>query len=235
MKDQTSNSTIRLGVSRHLQDFNGYCGPACAMMLVDFTGSAKSPPVFAQNELFREVRQHASAAQDRRPMKSPAESLLALINDHTAGTTKWEKVYHSEPIHVAKKIIRSITEKAKPCLLLVSKGMHWVVAFGVQRKADGTPAGILMRDPAWAGMPRFFGISIFPDTPAIDHTPTTTCKCLELSPENPPGTVHERYIAIEELLSTRGLQGSRDWEGLGAIALIAKDNLIQKKHAAEQS
>ena len=233
MTPSASNRTIRLSVARHLQDFNGYCGPACAMMVVDFTGSSKSPPVFAQNELFREVRSHARAANARRPMKSPAESLLTLVNDHTAGDATWEKVYDPDPTPVARKIIRAITDKMQPSLLLISKGMHWVVAFGLQRKDDGTPAGVLMRDPAWAGMPRFYGLSIFPDKPTVEHTPTETCKCLESCPENPPGTVHERYIAMDELISTRGLQGSRDWEGSGAIALIPKSTLTKTIHAGE--
>ncbi len=218
-----STQTHRLKVSRHLQDFNGYCGPACAMMVVDFAGSAKSPPVYAQNELFREVRQYAKSTQDRRPMKSPAESLLSLVNDHAAGDTIWEKIYDPEPQQVAKTIVHSITEKLKPCLLLVSKGMHWVVAFGLQKKDDGSPAGVLMRDPAWAGMPKFYGLSVFPDKPTVEHTSTETCKCLEACTEGSVGTVHERYFAMEELVSQRGLQGSIDWEGSGAIALIPDD------------
>lgn len=228
---ETNNHTLRLPVPRHLQDFNGYCGPACAMMVVDFAGSSKSPPVFAQNELFREVRAHARSHKDRRPIKSPAESLLSLVNDHTPGNARWEKVFGPEPQPIARRIIRSITEKLQPCLMLVSKGMHWVVAFGLQKKDDGTPAGILMRDPAWAGMPKFYGLSIFPDEPTVEHSADVTCKCLESCPENPPGTVHERYFAMDEILSHRGLQGSPDWEGDGAIALVPAENSNPMEHA----
>ncbi len=216
--NHSTSATLRLPVSRHLQDFNGYCGPACALMVVEFTGSAKSPPVFAQNEFFKEVRSHAKANKDRRPVKSPAESLLNMLNDHTAGDMEWVKTFNSETTPVAQEIIRALDQKQQPCLMLVSKGMHWVVAFGLQRKDDGTPAGLLMRDPAWAGMPKFYGLSIFPDEPAIKHS-QSPCPCLDHT-DNPPGAVHERYITMHELISGRGLQGSPDWEGDGAIALV---------------
>lgn len=214
----TSNPTVRIPVSRHLQDFNGYCGPACALMCVEFAGSAKSPPVYAQNEFFREIRNHAKSTKDKRPFKSPAESLLSMLNDHTDGNMAWVKIYSPDTERVAQQIVHAIDETQQPCLMLVCDGMHWVVAFGLQKKDDGTPAGLLMRDPAWTGMPKFYGLSIFPDKPAIEHT-ESPCPCLDCT-ENPPGTVHERYITMHELISGRGLQGSLDWEGTGAIALV---------------
>ena len=88
---KSNQEAVRIDVPRHLQDFNGYCGPACALMVIDFAGSKKSPPVFAQNEFFREVRDHAKQASDRRPIKSPAESLLHLLNEHAGGGHLWEK------------------------------------------------------------------------------------------------------------------------------------------------
>ena len=69
-------------------------------------------------------------------------------------------------------------------------------------------------------MPRFFGLSIFPKEPAVEHT-HSPCQCLEA--DKPPGTVHERYITMDELRSPRGLQGSPDWEGRGAIALVPEN------------
>ena len=106
--------------------------------------------------------------------------------------------------------------------MMVNRGMHWVVAFGMLKKPDGTPSGLLMRDPAWAGMPKFYGLSIFPDEPAIEHC-QSPCTCLEAINPNKnkrTGKVHERFFTIKELLSRRGLQGSLDWEGKGAIALV---------------
>jgi len=220
----STDKTIRLGVSRHLQDFNGYCGPACALMVVEFTGSAKSPPVFAQNEFFREIRTNAKANKDRRPVKSPAESLLTMLNDHTAGEMQWTKIFNPDSFPVAKEIFLAVEEKQQPCLMLVSKGMHWVVAFGVQRMDDGRPAGYILRDPAWAGMPKFYGLSVFPETPAIEHT-LSPCPCLSHT-DNPPGSVHERYITVGEMLSHRGLQGSPDWEGKGAIAIVPDNSVV---------
>lgn len=213
---------IRLDIPRHLQDFNGYCGPACALMVIDFAGSKKSPPVFAQNEFFREVRGHAKEAADRRPIKSPAESLLHLLNDHAGGETRWEKIYQNESLPVAEAILQAVAEQAQPCLIMVNRGLHWVVAFGMLKKEDGSPSGLLMRDPAWAGMPKFYGLSIFPDQPAIEHC-QSPCSCLDSinAKENKrTGKVHERFFTINELLSHRGLQGSLDWEGKGAIALV---------------
>ncbi|MGJ8726228.1 MAG: hypothetical protein ACSHYB_16850 [Roseibacillus sp.] len=213
---------IRIDVPRHLQDFNGYCGPACALMVVDFAGSKKSPPVFAQNDFFREIRSHAKQASDKRPIKSPAESLLSLINNHADGATQWEKVYQTESAPVAEAILEAIAGQGQPCMIMINRGMHWVVAFGFLKKEDGSPSGLLMRDPAWAGMPRFYGLSIFPDEPTITHC-NSPCSCLEAtdSKENKrTGKVNERFFTMEELLSHRGLQGSLDWEGKGAIALI---------------
>lgn len=213
---------IRLDVPRHLQDFNGYCGPACALMVIDYAGSRKSPPVFAQNEYFREVRRHAKENSDRRPIKSPAESLLHLINDHAAGETRWEKIYQPDPQPVAEAILQAVEGRGNPCMMMINRGMHWVVAFGILKKPDGTPSGLLMRDPAWAGMPRFYGLSIFPEKPAIEHG-TAPCSCLDhtdAGKNERTGKVHERFFTIEELLSHRGLQGSPDWEGEGAIALV---------------
>lgn len=212
--------TIRIAVPRHLQDCNGYCGPACALMVVDFTGSAKSPPVFAQNDFFKEIRDYAKKSADKRPVKSPAESLLSLLNDHTSGTTKWEKVYDEKSHVVAEKILQAVEDEKLPCLMLVSNGMHWVVSFGMQKKDDGTPAGLLMRDPAWSGMPKFYGLSIFPEKPIMIHT-ASPCACIQCDEKNQQaGHVNERYFTMEELLSHRGLQGTPDWEGNGAIALV---------------
>ncbi len=225
--DNKHHETLRLEVPRHLQDFNGYCGPACALMVVDAVGSAKSPPVMAQNDFFREIRGYAKEMKDRRAVKSPAESLLKLVNDHTAGEMKWKKVFLPESAPVASLIFQAIEKVSQPCMMLVSKGMHWVVAFGRMRKNDGSVGGLLLRDPAWAGMPRFFGLSIFPEKPAIEHS-DSPCKCVEH--DNPPGTVHERYVTMEELLSPRGLQGSPDWEGRGAIALIPEELKVESHH-----
>lgn len=65
----SASSPIRLGVPRHLQDCNGYCGPACVMMV--HTGSGVQAE--AQHEMFRRIREHARQANDRRPVKSPVE------------------------------------------------------------------------------------------------------------------------------------------------------------------
>lgn len=206
-----SHASIRLGVPRHLQDCNGYCGPACVMMV----HSTEATSMEAQHLMFQRVRAHAKQAHDRRPVKSPAESLLALLNGSGGG---WEKIFDAEPEPVAARIVQAVEEPGKPCLLLVSKGMHWVVAFGRTRRDDGTVAGVLLRDPAWAGMPSFFGLTTLPDKPTFKHTAGLSCHCLDS--DNPPGSVHERYFALEELLSPRGLQGSSDWDGKGAIALV---------------
>lgn len=211
---------LRLPVFRHLQDYNGYCGPACALMIAEAEGRATEPAHFAQNEIFRSIRDHARDQGDRRPVKSPAESLLALLN-RAESAPRWAKHFDAEPLPVARRVLAAVEKLRKPCVLLVSKGMHWVVAFGRMRKDDGSPAGLLLRDPAWAGMPRFFGLSVFPDKPAMLHSrgdEHRACACLSQDPQ--PGTVHERYIAMDELLSERGLQGSPDWEGRGALALV---------------
>ncbi|MEM9081097.1 MAG: hypothetical protein AAGC74_10445 [Verrucomicrobiota bacterium] len=212
---------LRLDVPRHLQDYNGYCGPACALMVIDSSGSQKSPPVYAQNEIFKEIRGYAKAMNDRRSVKSPAESLLSLLNSHAKSNRPWKKVFQPDSKPVADQIFHALEALAQPCLLLVSRGMHWVVAFGRLRKNDGSLGGILLRDPAWAGMPHFYGLSIFPKKPAIKHT-ASPCSCLEQ--KTPPGTVHERYLTVDELISPRGLQGSPDWEGRGAIALIPDES-----------
>lgn len=169
----------------------------------------------AQHEMFRRVREHARQANDRRPVKSPAESLLALLN---AGGGTWEKLFHTEPEPVTARVLDAVEAQGQPCLLMVSRGMHWVVAFGRTRREDGSAAGVLLRDPAWAGMPRFFGLTTLPEKPTFQHTAQDPCTCLNA--DNPPGSVHERYMALEELLSPRGLQGSPDWEGHGALALV---------------
>ncbi len=207
----TSSPHVRLGIPRHLQDCNGYCGPACVMMVHSVGGSVVEP----QHQMFRRVRDHARQANDRRPVKSPAESLLTLLN--TRGGI-WEKLFRTEPEPVAARIVQAVEQDGQPCLLLISKGMHWVVAFGRTLRDDGSVAGVLMRDPAWAGMPKFFGLTTMPEQPTFRHTAAEPCPCL--ASNNPPGSVHERYMALEELLSPRGLQGSPDWEGKGALALV---------------
>jgi hypothetical protein len=208
---------LTLDVPRHLQDYNGYCGPACALMVGESLGRTSSASDFAQNEIFRRIRLHARESQDRRPIKSPAESLLALMNEGGTDAVRWEKAFDPDPQPIALRILSAVVSLRRPCLLLVSKGLHWVVAFGRTTKDDGTPAGLLLRDPAWAGMPKFYGLSIFPDKPAVSHT-ASPCGCL--TSDNQPGTVHQRYLAMDEVLSTRGLQGSPDWEGQGALALV---------------
>ncbi len=216
--DTTDNSRLHLSVPRHLQDYNGYCGPACALMVSESLGHTKAEVDFAQNEIFRRIRKFAQESQDRRPVKSPAESLLALMNaGGTEATVRWEKAFDPEPLPIAQRIQRAIVSLRQPCLMLISKGMHWVVAFGRMTKDDGTPAGLLLRDPAWAGMPKFYGLSIFPNKPSVIHT-ASPCACL--TSDNQPGTVHERYLAMDEVLSPRGLQGAPDWEGVGALALL---------------
>ena len=207
----TSSSPVRLGIPRHLQDCNGYCGPACVMMVHSGSGNAVEP----QHQMFRRVRDHARQANDRRPVKSPAESLLELLN--TSGGA-WEKLFRAEPEPVAARIVQAIEKEERPCLLLISKGMHWVVAFGRTLREEGNVAGVLLRDPAWAGMPKFFGLTTMPEQPTFRHTAADPCPCL--ASNNSPGSVHERYMALEELLSPRGLQGSPDWEGKGALALV---------------
>ncbi len=207
----TPSSPVRLGIPRHLQDCNGYCGPACVMMVHSGSNNA----VESQHQMFRRVRDHARQSNDRRPVKSPAESLLALLN---TGDGAWEKLFRTEPGPVATRIVQAVEQEGRPCLLLISKGMHWVVAFGRTLRDDGSVAGVLLRDPAWAGMPKFFGLTTMPDQPTFRHTAADPCPCL--ASNNPPGSVHERYMALEELLSPRGLQGSPDWEGKGALALV---------------
>lgn len=210
-----STSRIALQVPRHLQDFNGYCGPACAMMVVGGEAVSLSPELHAQHLLFREIRQHAKSGNDRRAIKSPAESLLAVLEKHSR--TRWRKAFDPSPGPIARLILDAIETLGQPAVLLVSKGMHWVVAFGRTCKDDGSVAGFLLRDPAWAGMPAFFGLSIFPQKGTFIHGPDP-CECLYS--DHPPACVHERYMAYDEILSTRGLHGSPDWEGSGAIALI---------------
>jgi hypothetical protein len=92
------------------------------------------------------------------------------------------------------------------------------------RKTQGEAAGMLVRDPAWSGMPRFYGLSVFPDKPLLDHGPQP-CNCLKHADNHSDectGQVHERYFSMEELLSHRGLQGAPDWKENGAIALIPR-------------
>ena len=217
-------SIVRIEIPRHLQDCNGYCGPACALMIVDFAGSAKHPPVFAQHSFFREIREQAKRSADKRPIKSPAECLEQLVNDHAAGEVKWQKVYDANPQVVAEKIWHAVEQQKIPCMMMVSSGMHWVVPFGVMRKIQGEAAGMLVRDPAWSGMPRFYGLSVFPDKPLLDHGPQP-CNCLKHADNHSDectGQVHERYFSMEELLSHRGLQGAPDWKENGAIALIPR-------------
>lgn len=217
-------SIVRIEIPRHLQDCNGYCGPACALMIVDFAGSAKHPPVFAQHSFFREIREQAKRSADKRPIKSPAECLEQLVNDHAAGEVKWQKVYDANPQVVAEKIWHAVEQQKIPCMMMVSSGMHWVVPFGVMRKSQGEAAGMLVRDPAWSGMPRFYGLSVFPDKPLLDHGPQP-CNCLkhaDTHSDECTGQVHERYFSMEELLSHRGLQGAPDWKENGAIALIPR-------------
>lgn len=220
----SQSSVVRIEIPRHLQDCNGYCGPACALMIVDFAGSAKHPPVFAQHSFFREIREQAKRSADKRPIKSPAECLEQLVNDHAAGEVKWQKVYDANPQVVAEKIWHAVEQQKIPCMMMVSSGMHWVVPFGVMRKTQGEAAGMLVRDPAWSGMPRFYGLSVFPDKPLLDHGPQP-CNCLKHADNQSDectGQVHERYFSMEELLSHRGLQGAPDWKENGAIALIPR-------------
>lgn len=220
----SQSSVVRIEIPRHLQDCNGYCGPACALMIVDFAGSAKHPPVFAQHSFFREIREQAKRSADKRPIKSPAECLEQLVNDHAAGEVKWQKVYDANPQVVAEKIWHAVEQQKIPCMMMVSSGMHWVVPFGVMRKTQGEAAGMLVRDPAWSGMPRFYGLSVFPDKPLLDHGPQP-CNCLKHADNHSDectGQVHERYFSMEELLSHRGLQGAPDWKENGAIALIPR-------------
>lgn len=169
----------------------------------------------AQSELFRSIRTHAKEAGDRRPIKSPAESLLNLLKDKSGRS--WKKVFEPTAAPVADLLLHTLENLGQPALILISKGMHWVVASGRTLGQDGSVAGILLGDPAWAGMPPFFGISVYPEKTTFTHT-STPCLCLQS--DQRPGTVHERYIALAELLSPRGLQGSPDWEGKGAIALV---------------
>lgn len=213
---------IRLDVPRHLQDYNGYCGPACAMMVV--AGESESLPVAlqAQQNLFREIRQHAKVNNDKRPIKSPAESLIAVLHAHSR--LPWRKCFDTDPMAIARRILESIERAGQPAIILVSKGMHWVVAFGRTLKEDGSVAGVLLRDPAWAGMPKFFGLTVYPEKGTFEHG-AAPCKCLHS--DQAPASVHERYIAMEELLSPRGLHGSPDWEGHGAIAIVPESEITE--------
>lgn len=206
---------IQLGTPRHLQDYNGYCGPACAMMVVAGEQATLPPQLRAQQNLFREIRQHAKTHNDKRPIKSPAESLIAVLDAHSH--SRWQKWFDSSPGPIARRILDSIERFSQPAILLISEGMHWVVAFGRTLKDDGSVAGVLLRDPAWAGMPKFFGLSVYPAKGTFDHG-QAPCACLQS--DNPPASIHERYMALDELLSTRGLHGSPDWEGNGALAIL---------------
>lgn len=210
-----SNTRIRLEVPRHLQDFNGYCGPACAMMVVAGEQASLPPGLQAQQNLFREIRQHAKASNDKRPIKSPAESLIAVLEMHSH--SRWQKLFNPAPGPIARLVIDCIEKMSQPAILLVSKGMHWVVAFGRTLKDDGSVAGVLLRDPAWAGMPKFFGLTIYPEKGTFEHG-AAPCTCLQS--DHPPASVHERFMALDELLSPRGLHGSPDWEGNGALAIL---------------
>ena len=222
MPETITTGAIKLAIPRHLQDYNGYCGPACAMMVLDQTdssptGSQLAKPVPGQPELFRSIRAYAKESSDKRPIKSPAESLLTLLVKQSG--QNWKKFFDPEPAPIAELVLRSIQQAGQPALMLISKGMHWVVAFGRTLKEDGTPAGVLLRDPAWAGMPAFFGLSIYPEKTTFSHSSAQgACTCLQS--DHQAGTVHERYLALDELLSPRGLQGTPDWEGRGAIALM---------------
>ncbi len=222
MPETITTGAIKLAIPRHLQDYNGYCGPACAMMVLDqtdpnSTGSQLAKPMAGQPQLFRSIREYAKESSDKRPIKSPAESLLTLLVKQSG--RNWKKFFDPEPAPIAELVLRSIQQAGQPALMLISKGMHWVVAFGRMLKEDGTPAGVLLRDPAWAGMPAFFGLSIYPEKTTFTHSSVQgACTCLQS--DHQAGTVHERYLALDELLSPRGLQGTPDWEGRGAIALM---------------
>jgi hypothetical protein len=206
---------ITVDIPRHLQDFNGYCGPACAMMVAAWENATLPAPAKAQHDVFRMIRQHAKAANDKRPIKSPAESIIAVLEG--LSQMRWRKFFDQDAASIAGRILAAIEKQTHPAIILISKGLHWVVAFGRTLRDDGRVAGVLMRDPAWAGMPKFFGLSIYPEKGTFEHGPSP-CACLQA--DNPPGCVHERYMALEELLSTRGLHGSPDWEGHGALAIL---------------
>ena len=173
-----SSNPTRLDIPRHLQDYNGYCGPACALMLVDFAGREQNPPVFAQPTLFSYLRHHAEDNEDFRALYSPPESLLATVNEHTDDAWKWTKIYDPDPIPIAKRLFASILDQQQPCLILINEGAHWVVAFGALKEEDGKPSGLLMRDPAWTGMPGFYGLSKFPEEPRVIHC-KENCPCME--------------------------------------------------------
>lgn len=212
---------ISLEIPRHLQDFNGYCGPACAMMVAAFEDPTLPPAIQAQPQLFQKIRQHAKSCNDKRPIKSPAESLIAVLE--TNSKFRWLKYFHFTPGPIAQRILDTIEKFRQPAIILISKGMHWVVAFGRTLNDDGSVAGVLLRDPAWAGMPKFYGLTIYPEQGTFLHA-EAPCACLLA--DNPPSSVHERYMAMDELLSPRGLQGSPDWEGQGALAVMPANSGI---------
>ena len=203
-------------------------------MLIDFAGSSRNPPVFAQPTLFSDLRHHAEDNEDFRALYSPPESLLATVNEHTADAWVWTKIYDPDPIPIAKRLFASILDQQQPCLILINEGAHWVVAFGALKEEDGKPSGLLMRDPAWTGMPGFYGLSKFPEEPRVIHC-KENCPYMEPKGKNKPGTVHERFFTTSELVSHRGLQGAPDHEGKGAIAIVPAESDTELKITSPSS
>ena len=82
----------------------------CNRRLKDAQQPDKPEAVEGQHEMFRRVRAHAKQANDRRPVKSPAEGLLTLLEP---SARKWRKVFHAEPGPVAAQIIRAVEQVAR--------------------------------------------------------------------------------------------------------------------------
>jgi hypothetical protein len=245
-----SLTSTRLDVPRHLQDCYGYCGQACVMMVhcgYDTTGANT-----AQHSHWQTVRQHmvqTFSLWALPPIFSTPEGLLQVL---AVPGRSWVKVFNTDPWEVAKRIIYSIETRKQPCLILINKGAHWVVAFGVHRGTSGALKSVLTRDPAWGpNMPLLRDPKPPKNPPKHDKHAAHTqqgqhleCTCLKRDKDPahsmPTGTTYERIFSVDYqntgLLSTGGLKDSTDYAQKNhttcALALVAP---ISPEAAAELS
>lgn len=160
-----------LPITRHQQDDAGYCGAACAQMVLESMGIPL--PSLSQDDLLSQAKTNG-APDPPMPWATPPDGLASTMNQNrpASSTETFELASSASEAVISRRICWMIHAHQVAPIALISHAAHWVVVSSYEANAppkgpnDTTCAidGFYLYDPEPA-LPSSFNHSLVPPPP----------------------------------------------------------------------